>query len=82
MCIITIMNQNYFRFNDKTYKQNDGIPMGSPKSGILSEIIQEMEEIHFHNLKLNYNISIITRYVDDILIIYKNNKYIEDQITN
>ena len=30
--------------------------------------------------KINYNISTISRYVDDILIIYNNNKYFEEQI--
>ena len=39
-----------------------------------------MGEKHFHNFKLNYNISIIPQYVDDILIIYNNDKYIEEQI--
>jgi Preprotein translocase subunit SecA (ATPase, RNA helicase) len=34
----TIMNQNYFRFKNKIHKQEDGIPMGSPTSKILSEI--------------------------------------------
>jgi hypothetical protein len=33
-----------------------------------------------HHLKLNYNISIIIRYLDDILIIYNNKKHIEEQI--
>jgi len=55
--------------------------MGSPTSGIFSEIfLQEMEEKHFHHLKSNHNISIITHYVDDILIIYNHNKHIEEQI--
>ena len=39
-----------------------------------------MEEKHFHHLKSNHNISITTRYVDDILITYNNNKHIEEQI--
>ena len=30
--------QNYFKFNDKTYRQLDGLPMGSPLSPLLSEI--------------------------------------------
>jgi hypothetical protein len=39
-----------------------------------------MEEKHFYHLKSNHNISIITRYVDNILIIYNHNKHIEEQI--
>ena len=34
--IKTIMNQNYFQFNNKSYEQQEGIPMGSPTSGIMS----------------------------------------------
>jgi hypothetical protein len=75
------MNQNYFRFYDKTYKQSDEKPIGSTTSGIFSEIfLQEMEVKHFHHLKSNHNISIITRYVDDMLIIYNHNKHTEEQI--
>jgi len=52
-CIRTIMNQTYFRFNDTTYKQIDGIPMGSPTSGLISGIFSwEIEEKYLHNLKL------------------------------
>jgi hypothetical protein len=61
--------------------------MGSPTSGIFSEIVlQETEEKHFQHLnsnphfKANPNISIITRYVDDILIIHNHNKHIEVQV--
>ena len=44
--IETIMNQNYFRFNNKIYKQEDGISMGSPTSNILSEIfLQNLRKI-------------------------------------
>ena len=35
--IETIMNQNYFQFNNKLYEQKEGIPMRSPISGIMSE---------------------------------------------
>ena len=55
--------------------------MGSPTSGILSGVfLQEMEEKHFHKLKLKYNINMISRYVDDILIIYNDDKYNEERI--
>ena len=46
--IETIMNQNYFQFNNKLYKQKEGIRMDSPTSGIMSEIfLQNMENEHF-----------------------------------
>ena len=38
------MNQNYFQLNNDFYKQNTGIPMGNPLSGIISEIfLQNLE---------------------------------------
>jgi Reverse transcriptase (RNA-dependent DNA polymerase). len=60
--IETILNQNYFRFNNKIYKQEDGIPMGSPTSSILSEIfIQNLEEKHFDRIIKNHNIKLLAR---------------------
>ena len=80
-CTRTIMNQNYFRFNGKTYKRSDGIPMVSPTSAIFSEIfLQQIKKKHFHHLKSNHNINTIIQYVDDILMMYNHNKHIEEQI--
>ena len=43
--IRNICNQNYFKFKEKYYKQEEGLPMGSPISAIMSEIyLQEFEE--------------------------------------
>ena len=36
--LIQILNQNYFRFNNKMYKQEDEIPVGSRTPNILSEM--------------------------------------------
>jgi hypothetical protein len=35
---ILITTQNYFKFQDKTYLQKNGLAMGAPTSSILSEI--------------------------------------------
>jgi len=35
-----IVNQNYFRFQDNIYQQNEGLAMGSPTSSILSEVYE------------------------------------------
>jgi hypothetical protein len=32
-----IIEQNYFQFNNKYYKQKEGLAMGAPTSAILSE---------------------------------------------
>ena len=34
----TVVNQNYFLFQDNIYLQNDGLAIGSPTSSILSEV--------------------------------------------
>ena len=48
------------------YKQNDEIPIGSPTSGMLSEIfLQELEEKPYQNIKLEFNINMISWYVDE-----------------
>jgi hypothetical protein len=39
-----ILNQNYFEYNNTTYKQQDGLAMGAPTSAFLSEIfLQHLE---------------------------------------
>ena len=34
----TLLDQNYFRFNNTTFLQSDGLAMGAPTSSILSEL--------------------------------------------
>ena len=61
---------------DRIYTQTDGLPMGSPISGILTEIfIHNIEEKHIlNNNKYTNKIIYWYRYVDDILLLYKGNK--------
>jgi predicted GIY-YIG superfamily endonuclease len=67
-----VLKQNYFRFNGRFYEQTNGLAMGSPLSGILSEVfLQYNEEILLEKLKRSHEVELYTRYVDDILIIYK-----------
>ena len=69
--IKTILNQYYFQFNNKQYEQKDGIPMGSPNSGIMSEIfLQNMENEHIYNITRKHKIRLLARYIDNILLIY------------
>ena len=46
-----ITDQNYFTHNNMFYTQTDGLPMGSPISGILAEIfLHTIEQEHIlHN---------------------------------
>jgi hypothetical protein len=69
--LTTILDQDFFQFNNKIYQQKEGLPMGAPFSPILAETyIQNIE----HNIIIkklqNYKIFGCYRYVDDILLVY------------
>ena len=66
------LDQNYFLFNNTIYRQNNGLPMGSPLSPLLAEIYMS----HFEDTILNSEnkffdpIKFWKRYVDDILVVW------------
>jgi hypothetical protein len=61
------MNQQYFQIKNKICEEKEGIQMGSPTSGIMSEIfLQNMENEHFHNITRKYKIRLLARYVADL----------------
>jgi hypothetical protein len=67
------LEQNYFAFNGKYYLQDKGLAMGSPLSGILSEIyLNNFENKNIFTDKKNFASKIIfyKRYVDDTFLIY------------
>jgi len=67
----TILQQNYFKFENTFYQPTQGLSMGSPLSGTIAEIfLQHFEQSHLKHLLENKAIIYYTRYVDDILIIY------------
>ena len=69
----TIVEQNYFQFNNKIYKQQEGLARGSPLSAILSEIfLQHMEEKLIPQIMNKYNVKHWFRYVDNCLCIIDN----------
>ena len=62
-----ILNSTFFKFNNKYYEQIFGLPMGSPLSPVLADlVIQDLEKNIFQNL--NTHISFYYRYVDDIVL--------------
>jgi len=65
------LEQDFFRFNNRFYKQSDGLAMGSPLSPFLSELFMSSFEEQL-NLSpfFNNNIIIWRRYVDDIFGIF------------
>jgi hypothetical protein len=71
----TILQQNYFSFQNNTYQPEKGVSMGSPISNTVAEIfLQYLENTHLKHVLESKHIVFYTRYVDDILIIY-NTKY-------
>jgi hypothetical protein len=71
----TVLSQNYFTFQNKIYHTNKGVALGSPISNIIAEIfLQHYENTYIKQALDTQHIQYYTRYVDDILIIYDNNK--------
>jgi hypothetical protein len=67
----TILEQNYFTFQEQIYKPDKGVAMGSPISGIIAEMfLQQLENSHIKFLLDSKHITFYSRYVDDIFIIY------------
>jgi hypothetical protein len=83
----TILQQNYLSFQDNINQSTKGVSMGSPISDIVSEIfLQHLENTQLKQILDTNNITLYTRYVDDILIIYGTKKIspemIQDHINN
>ena len=71
----TILQQNYFTFQDQIYQPAKGIAMGSPISGTIADIfLQYLEHIHIKPLLDSKWIVLYSQYIDDILIIYDNER--------
>nr|XP_022909888.1 uncharacterized protein LOC111421016 [Onthophagus taurus] len=67
------LQQNFCKFNNNIYSYEEGLPMGSPLSSLISDIfLNEMETkliINKDNNPYFENIKFWKRYVDDILVI-------------
>jgi hypothetical protein len=69
-----ITEQNYFKFNNRTCTQNNGLAMGAPTSAIFAEIfLQFLENTTIFDILKTMEVIGNYRYVDDILIIYNDN---------
>ncbi|XP_067613386.1 uncharacterized protein [Eurosta solidaginis] len=73
-----IRDNRYFSFNNKIYEQRSGMPMGSPASPVIADIVmedllQKFEEDSHHKPRL------LTKYVDDLFAIVKTDA-VEDML--
>ncbi|XP_049831381.1 uncharacterized protein LOC126272518 [Schistocerca gregaria] len=67
-----VLSYNYFSFNNKIYRQKDGLAMGSSLAGMLADIyINHLEQTFFEaNSHINSKIIYYKRYVDDTIILF------------
>jgi len=79
--LTTIMEQNYFQYNDSFYKPHKGVAMGSPLSGTLTELyLQRIENEYIKQWLESKEIHYYKRYVDDNLILFNTHKIQEEQL--
>ncbi|XP_061388861.1 uncharacterized protein LOC133323976 [Musca vetustissima] len=71
-----IKDNRYFTYNDKVYKQKKGLPMGSPASPIVADIVME-KLLDTCMEQLTTKPTLVTKYVDDLFVILG-----EDAITD
>jgi hypothetical protein len=77
----TIMNQNYFQYDGQIFQPQKGIAMGSPISGTMAETyLQYLGTTKIKHWLESREIVFYKRYVDDILIIYDQNKINEQTL--
>jgi hypothetical protein len=70
----TITSQNYFTHSGNTQIQKDGLAMGAPSSGLISELfLQQMEHLHLTHLQTKRRISDYCHSIDDILLVFDSN---------
>jgi hypothetical protein len=68
----TCLFPNFCKFNNKIYQFQDGLPMGSPLSPLISEIFMNRleREVFTSNCMLTQYVGYWHRYVDDVLCLW------------
>jgi hypothetical protein len=70
------MEHNYFQFDQEYYKQTNMLAMGAPTSPILARTyIQLVEHKQIYPILIKQQITAYFRYLDDIFMIYDQNKH-------
>ncbi|XP_067121906.1 uncharacterized protein [Centruroides vittatus] len=74
-----ICYESIFSYDGQTYRQKRRIPIGSPISGILCElVVRKLEKRVLYDFRKD--IVYFKRYVDDIFILWNNNRKINEFI--
>ncbi|XP_067129248.1 uncharacterized protein [Centruroides vittatus] len=70
--LLFITENDYFRFNGRIYLQKQGVPIGSPLSAVLAELLMRHVEQRVFNFPLTIAYPLLyLRYVDDILVAWQ-----------
>jgi hypothetical protein len=68
----TLLDPNYFCYQDTIYRQTEGPAVGAPTSSLFSEIyLQHLEGTRIFDILAQHQIVGCFRFVDDILIAYR-----------
>lgn len=69
----TVLEASFFQYGGKSYDQTFGVPMGSPLSPVVANIIMEkVEQTAIEKLKAeNITLHVYRRYVDDCFVVGK-----------
>lgn len=68
-----LVDNNYFLYNDKFYRQVSGAPMGGPLSPIVADILME-DLLEVSVRKLASPPKVLTKYVDDVFTVLDRNQ--------
>lgn len=69
------LERNYLPVNEQYYTQNEGLATGTPTSATLAEVnVQHLEHTFIADILNRHTITDYYRYVDDILIVDKEQK--------
>lgn len=68
-----VLKNAFFQYDGKIYKQIFGLPMGSPLSSVVSDIVMEkLEQLNINKLRQrDITLQVYKRYVDDCFVIGK-----------
>jgi len=77
--LTVILDNTYFRFKEKIFKQTTGLPIGNSVSAILAVLY--MDRIERRAVTNFRQIGLYKRYVDDVLILTSNRETAEEIFT-
>ena len=74
--ITTTFKTHHYKFNNKTYKQKTGGPIGLKATGYVVRATMDdwIEQFRKKLDKLGVKVHLLTKYVDDVLIVCRNAK--------